>query len=297
MTWLDSERAVNWLQSLTGTETTLRDLLDLCHLRHCDAYMNVDDLTGKWIEGGHNEGYGFEGDEEVIGSGMALIRAKGMAYRGEGPTEGLWVEGPVFLPAQPREEGEAFYCTWEPYRPPNAAEVFFRPQDIIVLAHKINGVEGFVNGAKELRAMLDQEGAVRASLEAELLALRAAESKKPPAGIDHTPSPEEFAALQHRAEKAERMVDALERQLVKQAEREQPAGLTFPYTTKTLEAMRRAAAEFWEEYTPDKRQPTQKLVGLTLGELLGLPQQSNGDPARKAIVLASAIRPDHLPSA
>jgi hypothetical protein len=79
---------------------------------------------------------------------------------------------------------------------------------------------------------------------------------------------------------------------------ETPAtGFTFPYATKDLEAMRAAVAQYWEGYTTDKSQPTQKAIGHTLGELLGLPPQANGDPARKAINLAAAIKPDTLPDA
>lgn len=76
-----------------------------------------------------------------------------------------------------------------------------------------------------------------------------------------------------------------------------PGGLTFPYATKELKAMRDAVSKHWEGYTPEKRQPTQKAVALTLGELLGLPQQGNGDAARRAIILAAAIKPDTLPEA
>ncbi len=73
------------------------------------------------------------------------------------------------------------------------------------------------------------------------------------------------------------------------------SGVVFPYATKALEAMRAAVAQYWEGYTPDKKQPKQRVVGHTIGELLGLPSQSNNDPARKAIALASAIKPDTLP--
>lgn len=69
-------------------------------------------------------------------------------------------------------------------------------------------------------------------------------------------------------------------------------GITFPYSTRELEAMRAAALKHWANYTPDKRQPTQKKIGIELGELLGLDRQANGEPARKAIVLATAIRPN-----
>lgn len=79
---------------------------------------------------------------------------------------------------------------------------------------------------------------------------------------------------------------------------ETPAsGLTFPYTTKELEAMRAAVAKYWEGYTPDKRQPTQVEVQLELCELLGLERMKNGDPPRKVKALAGAIKPDTLPDA
>ncbi|KTC23172.1 hypothetical protein AO392_00215 [Pseudomonas putida] len=70
------------------------------------------------------------------------------------------------------------------------------------------------------------------------------------------------------------------------------AGITFPYATRELEAMCAVALKHWANYTPDKRQPTQKKIGIEIGESLGLERQANGDPARKAIVLATAIKPN-----
>lgn len=67
-------------------------------------------------------------------------------------------------------------------------------------------------------------------------------------------------------------------------------GLTFPYVTKELKAMRAAVAKYWESYTPDKRQPTQKEISLWIGESLGLQRQASGDAARAAIVMAGAIK-------
>ncbi|MAL95235.1 MAG: hypothetical protein CME40_09175 [Haliea sp.] len=79
-------------------------------------------------------------------------------------------------------------------------------------------------------------------------------------------------------------------------QQEAPAGsLVFPYATRELEAMREAVRRHWEDYIPDKRQPTQKEIAYTLGELLGLPTQGDGTPARKALTLAAAIKPDTLP--
>jgi len=176
-----------------------------------------------------------------------------------------------------------------------------------------------------LRKQLELERAAREASETELMQRRveggnrALESMRQMLMHEHS----EFAALQQRAEQAERMVAALETQLAEQAEQRQsderafkaltrqlrelhggkhpmPAvqtGLAFPYATKELEAMRAAVAEYWEGYTPDKRQPTQKAVAYSLGEKLNLPRQGSGDPARKATALASAIKPDTLPDA
>ncbi|SEI82562.1 hypothetical protein SAMN04244579_02133 [Azotobacter beijerinckii] len=61
--------------------------------------------------------------------------------------------------------------------------------------------------------------------------------------------------------------------------------------------MRAAVAKYWEGYTTDKRQPTQKEVAIELGELLGLSLMKNKEPARKAVNLAAAIKPVDLPDA
>lgn len=74
-----------------------------------------------------------------------------------------------------------------------------------------------------------------------------------------------------------------------------PSGLTFPYATRELKAMRAVALQYWAPYTTDKRMPTQKEIGLELCTILNLQRQASGDPARKAIVLATAVRPDSLP--
>lgn len=74
-------------------------------------------------------------------------------------------------------------------------------------------------------------------------------------------------------------------------------GLTFPYSTKMLEAMRATVAKYWESYTPDKRQPTQKEIQQELCRLLGIALDPYKQPSQKAIYLATAIKPDDLPSA
>lgn len=105
----------------------------------------------------------------------------------------------------------------------------------------------------------------------------------------------ELAAITEELERLRQLAPTAEHA---ESPSETPAsGLTFPYTTKELEAMRAAVAKYWEGYTPDKRQPTQVEVQLELCELLGLERMKNGDPPRKVKALAGAIKPDTLPDA
>lgn len=117
---------------------------------------------------------------------------------------------------------------------------------------------------------------------------------------------EKLASERSARLEAEAMVLTLKKQLetrsgmlglAAQSEKSAVPGLVFPYSTKELEAMREAALKHWAEYTTDKRQPTQKAIALGIGERLNLPRQTSGDPARKAMILATAIKPDSLQEA
>lgn len=124
------------------------------------------------------------------------------------------------------------------------------------------------NGAVALDRQLEQEKKSRLAAESKVLELQEQLEKRDIVAGDLQAAPEPVRAV----------------------------GLVFPYSTRELEAMRDASLKYWANYTPDKRQPTQKAVGCEICELLGLPLQSNGEPARKAMTLATAIRPDTLPS-
>lgn len=63
------------------------------------------------------------------------------------------------------------------------------------------------------------------------------------------------------------------------------ASLTFPYTTKALEAAQQATIKFWTDYDPE-RPPLQKSVQSYITE--------RGIPVRQAAELASAIKPDNV---
>lgn len=62
-------------------------------------------------------------------------------------------------------------------------------------------------------------------------------------------------------------------------------GVVFPYTTRALQVASLAAVKFWVEYDRD-RPPLQKTVQGFLTE--------QGIPARQAVELASAIKPDSM---
>ncbi|MGE6660818.1 hypothetical protein ACQKEK_08745 [Pseudomonas sp. NPDC077408] len=317
LSWLDIDQAVDWLQNLTATQLYPYDLLSLCASRRCYAYVDTEGLLGS------DEGH------EVVGNGIHKV-LNPMVLAGAGTTAvvELALEGPVLLTEGEESEEEPFWTVWHSKKISlRECRALFVPEQVEALASMINGQpdQPSENELEYLRKQLEQERAAREASETELMQRRveggnrALESMRQMLMHEHS----EFAAMQQRAELAERMVAALETQLAEQEEQRQsddktfkaltrqlrelhggkhpmPAthtGLVFPYATKELEAMRAAVAEYWEGYTPDKRQPTQKAVAYSLGEKLNLPRQGSGDPARKATALASAIKPDTLPDA
>ncbi|SEJ09479.1 hypothetical protein SAMN04244579_03092 [Azotobacter beijerinckii] len=165
----------------------------------------------------------------------------------------------------------------------------------------------------ELRQKLEQERAVREAAEAEVAELRQQlgnaktayewlrrENRAAHDGwkLDQAESTRKGQELAAANAELERMrLQATDTNQAGQQHEAPATGLTFPYATKELEAMRAAVAKYWEGYTTDKRQPTQKEVSIELGELLGLPRQGSGDPNRKAMNLAAAIKPVDLPDA
>lgn len=132
---------------------------------------------------------------------------------------------------------------------------------------------------------------------------------------------DELDALTSRAEAAESMVNTLDSQLRDLAEKKRSddevfkvltakfrsthkngesadldvisdKGLTFPYATKQLEAMRDAALAHWVEH--DRSKPAPYGIQKTVATFLAA---RTGENARKLAELASAIKPDYLPKA
>ena len=318
LTWLDIDQAVDWLQNKTATQLNPYDLLSLCASGRCSAYIKTDSLVG------YDQGH------EVIGDGIhRVLSPLALAGAGTSAAAELILEGPVFFTDE-EDEPETFWAIWHSKKTPlQDCRALFKPAEIEALARVINGQpeQPDENELEQLRLQLEQERATRESFEAELMSRRANDGKRALEGMRNMLMHEhgEFVAMQRRAEQAERMVAALEEQVAELAEERQvnsrllnemarqlkehhsrtrqaadvdaaiPTGLVFPYATKELEAMRATVAEYWEGYTPEMRQPTQKAIAHTLGQKLNLPRQSNGDPARKAMSLASAIKPAGLP--
>lgn len=184
----------------------------------------------------------------------------------------------------------------------------------------MDGASGQAAEVEALRQELEQEREMRQVIESELRERRAKDGTSTLGAIrqmlEHTP--EDFAAIRQRAEEAERMVAALDRQLTTQhalrqedgkaleamarqlrelhagqppaLEQDAQAGLTFPYATNHLKAMRDAAIEFWRSHDRSKPAPygIQKEVQKFLAE-------RTGENARKLAELAAAIKPDDLP--
>lgn len=177
--------------------------------------------------------------------------------------------------------------------------------------------EGLRQQLKEEQENSASDLVAREAIELELMELRQQRGTEALADIKEMLHDDiEYRALLNRAEKAERMVESLNSQAREQAEKikrdsipikklaerlestpaaEQPetnsdTSLAFPYATKQLEAMRDAAAVFWQAHDRSKPAPhgIQKQVQLFLSGRIG----SN---ERKATELANAIKPDDLP--
>ncbi len=155
--WLDIGQAVDWLQDLTTTDLTERDLLALCASRQCSVYTSADGIAG------------YDYASEVVGQGiqrvcnpLALIRA------GTETTAELTFEGPVFLDDEDLDTGEnGFWAVWRASTPLRGRRALFRPGDIQALADAMNGA-GMDEGRTELedlRQQLEQERTARQAAE------------------------------------------------------------------------------------------------------------------------------------
>jgi len=297
--WLDSSQAVEWLQDLTKTKITYDWLLKLCDSKQCSVYLNVEGL----------EGDDMTNLEKTRARGIHKVLNPVSSLRSDWFENVIWTEGDV-----DGAEG----VLWEGTLPPMIGSYLFKPSDIQALADKMNGIEERENDAEELRRQLIQERAAREAAESGMLELRRQRGTEALTGIEGMVYGNiEYRSLLERAEKAEQMVESMDKQLREKAETikmngerfnrmEAPledapkadrpdsdttaGGLTFPYATKHLEAMRDAASHFWKEHdrtTPAPYGIQKKVQNFLAGR--------TGENTRKLAELAAAIKPDNLP--
>ncbi|WP_434569190.1 hypothetical protein [Pseudomonas sp. Z3-8] len=324
--WLDIAQAADWLSTLTALPIGPVELRRLVFSKQCDSYIQALGLAGHYI---NDEGI----EVEVIGRGFQLVLGsetirKADKKHGKPEKRRISLEGARYEPDPFDSEIaiRADYDYWDAITEDEEGHpLYFKPADIEYLAAKINETADQPDNAqvKSLQQQLEEEKHAREAAEEELLKRRTDDGNRGLAGIrnmlmhDHV----EFKAMQERAEQAERMVAALDRQLTEQAERkrindnvikaltqelrklhgreqspsphdESVPGLTFPYATKQLEAMRDAALAHWVEH--DRSKPAPYGIQKTVATFLAA---RTGENARKLAELAAAIKPDDLPKA
>lgn len=316
--WLNSEQAIDWLQYLTQTPLTYLDLLRLCDAELCDVYLDEESYAGEMV---FCEDDMSTSRTNVIGTRIARVNFP--LHLVDDSVGGVLVTGSVYVVATQQNFEN---CDYWLYKAERRLLPQFKPSDIQALAAKMNGEATEIVEVEELRSQLEHERASRKQAEAELFKRRAEDGsnnlEKMRLMLNHDHA--EFSAMQRRAENAEMLAVATDRQLAELSERNQSntlliaklterlgqhqesepssaqtemttTGLTFPYATKHLEAMRDAALKYWADHTSDKRQPTQVEIQWELCGLLGLSAPTDKSPPQKAIYLASAIKPDDLP--
>lgn len=314
--YLTADQALDWMERISGYQVKWETLWALACFHMCDVFIDCRAVRGLT--------YPAEGEYEhrkVFGLGICQLMN---ADRAQG--DPLHLQGPaIHVDIYDLQEIEPQRHWWindlEEY------EVLFRPSQIERMGHIVDERGGWscvepieadespanCNGSElierlqKLQITIDNlrdrvrycvkfdDGQLLAELGSDLQPLIPVNSMHDTLFSDSTRDYEfEIARLnQVVAEQSAQLQASQERD---SDDVECPSHeLTFPYATKELEAMRTVALKYWAPYTSDKRMPTQKEIGLELCTILDLPRQSSGDPARKAIVLATAVRPDSLP--
>lgn len=304
--WLDIEQALDYLKLITDPPLLLteRGLLQLGRARRVDVYVEIDPRGLVGTNLGTKEKVTLTGMQQVLN-----------------PDDAFGVSGDQTCAVL--KNGDAH---WVGLLPGWSQKALFRPIDIETLAANMNGAPEHPSTC-ELRAFrqqLDDECAKAEPAGAELeyrdralimsrvesVGLRAVASavgeSTPTSMVDCQRDVDRWCKIlallglrvvREQDEYALRVSPDISSSAVLDESKASYQGLAFPYATKELQVMCEAAEKFWAGYTPDKRQPTQKEIGITIGESLKLPRQASGDPARKAIILASAIKPDSTPDA
>lgn len=276
MKWLDINQATDWLQRLTGNPLTTNDLLSLCDSKQCSVYADTCGLHGVDINS--------PVCEKISGADIQkVLTPMYLKFSGQEIVLELGFERPAYSYTFRGVKYESKLTEWVAKSQLRNIEALFKPDDILALASGLKPDDDSQPNQSKLDSLHQELGLERAKrkvAEAEIEKLRQRINDtctylRPDLSCDICTLTSDCSNVQATNQHGVT-----------------PPDLVFPYETKRLEAMRAAAVKHWANYTPDKRRPTQKEIGLDLGEALGLPRQSNGEPAREAKVLAVAIKPD-----
>lgn len=288
--WLSIEQASRWLRQLTGTELDIFETLQLCEFGECPVYLNCEGWRGTLIN------YEESDSISVAGVGYSRVCNPSQLYN----DSSVELIGDISDLSCVRTLHGCRWCL-EEYDESRGPEV--RPADIETLARKMNASLPLMSNHPVARS---SEDLIRSRVESVGL-----NTITRVVGVD---APVLYGRYGNDIALIGRLLELLKLRVVGEelvvtgpvdspvtggedvplAGSSSEPGIAFPYATRELKAMHAAAMKYWADYTPDKRQPTQKEIGIEIGELLDLSLQSNNEPARKAIVLASAIKPDSI---
>lgn len=313
--YLTADQALDWMKRISGYHVEWETLWALVSFEMCDAFMDCRAVRGLT--------YAAEGEHaHRVVFGLGLCQVMNAAREAGSP---LHVLGPaIHVDIHGFQEIVPKRSWW--INDPQDYNVFFRPSDIERMGGIVNDRGGWssiepvqadetpteCNGAELAHQLgklqisisnLDdrlsycvrfEDGRFLAELGSDLKPLRTAPDIAQQAGASYDKHDSEVAELRELVIAQREQLQSLQQPSSTTGDGSS-TGITFPYSTKGLEALRAVALKQWADYTPEKRQPTQKEIGYAICEALGVKYQKTNEPPRKAKELATIIRPDDLP--
>jgi hypothetical protein len=323
--YLTADQALDWMERISGHHVEWHTLWAMVGFEMCDAFMDCRAVRGLT--------YAAEGEHEhrkVFGLGICQIMN---AVKGKDDPLHL-LGAAIHVDMYGLEEIVPKRRWW--INDLEDDEVLFRPSDIERMGQIVDERGGWSNAGIPMESHRDDvtdysgadlvqllnnlaididnqsDGGLRYSIkfnDGKTLAvlgsdLKPASMTVAQASNDQIDQCVSNNSLMHKTEIAQLqgIIKSQSEQLETLQRTEEPGqdqttgGITFPYSTKGLEALRTVALKHWADYTPDKRQPTQKDIGYAICEEFGLNYQKGNEPPRKAKELATIIRPDDLPA-
>lgn len=293
--WLTTSEATHFLFQLTGAQVTADHLGQFCTGDHCNAYIACGSVKGEQYETTLSVCAGDDAQKLLRPEHMTRELIEGCDGR---PEEVLFARRPLVAGAgwlyQKDHSSPKFekYLEWNITTGTEWHQVIFKPADIQALADKMNGAAGQPIAA-DFETQRQQLEKAQADLEAAKVSYEILRKQNHDVRqmwentqAKNTQLSKELAdskciegeCRHHQGQPPEHQSEA------------PTTGLTFPYATKHLEAMRDAAIAHWSEHDRAKPAPygIQKQVQSFIAEL-------TGENARKVAELTKAIKPDDLP--